>query len=349
MFRTVPMMRLQAIVLAQDERAVLTGLGRLGAVHLTHMLSGPDTAPLAPIDRTGELARYDRIRARIQELRKSLEIPLLSKEPAEISSSHGERDREAPRAPLVEGATPPAGGQAQSLLIEERLRSLEERSADLLKHRQHLVQRQKELAGIFERVSRYRGLEIPLTGLDQFSFLHFVTGSLPAQNLEGLGKEVGDNVALLPLDQQKGQQSLFAITTRQGWPVLEKALQQAGFQHEILPVVEGATVDRLSEETEREQEQLAVELEQLNGRLKSMAAEFAIPLAEIEGFVDMEWQLLDASQKFPRTEATVLISGWVPAGEVAVVEQRMGDITSGRYVLQTSPRAPLQKKRSPSC
>ena len=174
------------------------------------------------------------------------------------------------------------------------------------------------MAAISERVSSYRGLEIPLDGLDQFSFLHFVTGSLPAQNLEGLGKEVGDNVALLPLAQQKGQQSLFAITTRQGGPALERALQQAGFQHEMLPVVEGATVDRLSEEGEREQEQLTAELEQLNSRLKSIAAEFALPLAEIEGFVDMECRLLDASQKFPRTEATVLIAGWVPAGDVAV-------------------------------
>ena len=59
MFSVVPMMRLQTIVLAQDERAVLKSLGQLGAVHLTHMLSGPDTAPLAPIDRTGELARYE--------------------------------------------------------------------------------------------------------------------------------------------------------------------------------------------------------------------------------------------------------------------------------------------------
>ena len=115
-------------------------------------------------------------------------------------------------------------------------------------HRQRLIQRQKELAAIYERVSSYRGLEIPLDGLDQFSFLHFVTGSLPAQNLESLGKEVGDNVALLPLAQQRGQQSLFAITTRQGQPALERALQQAGFQREMLPVVEGATVDRLSEE-----------------------------------------------------------------------------------------------------
>jgi V/A-type H+-transporting ATPase subunit I len=309
-FRAVPMMRLHAVVLAQDERVVLKGLGQLGAVHLTHTQSGPDTAPLAPTDRTGELARYDRIRARVQELRKSLEILPLFKEPRPIEMTLNQ--------------------------AEESLRPMEQQSGDLLGHRQRLIQRQKELAAIFERVSSYRGLEIPLDGLDQFSFLHFVTGSLPAQNLESLGKEVGDNVALLPLAQQRGQQLLFAITTRQGQPALERALQQAGFQREMLPVVEGATVDRLSEEGEREQEQLAAELEQLSGRLKTIAAGFAQPLAEIEEFVDMECRLLDASQKFPRTGAAVLIAGWVPAGDVAALEQRMGEITSGRYVIQTA-------------
>ena len=47
-------------------------------------------------------------------------------------------------------------------------------------------------------MSCYRGFDIPLGEPDQFSFLHFVTGSLPAQNFEGLRNELGDNVALFP-------------------------------------------------------------------------------------------------------------------------------------------------------
>ncbi|MCX5813373.1 MAG: hypothetical protein NT178_12640 [Proteobacteria bacterium] len=324
MFRAVPMMRLHAVVLAQDERSVIKGLGWLGAVHLTRTLSGPDTAPLAPTDHTGEMARYDHIRARVQELRQSLEMnyPAASYE----VSTRGV-------IPFLSNEQLPSMTLNQA---EENLLPMEQRSTDLLGHRQRLIQRQKELVAISERVSRYRGLEIPLDGLDQFSFLHFITGSLPSENLESLGKEIGDNVALLPLAQQKGQQSLFAITTRQGRPALERALQQAGFQREMLPVVEGGTVDRLSEEGQREQEQLLAELEQLNGRIKTIAAEFTLPLAEIEGFVDMECRLLEASQKFPRTEAAVLIAGWVPASDVAALEQRMGEITGGRYVIEAA-------------
>ncbi len=321
MFRTVPMMRVRAIVLAHDERRVLKGLGALGAVHLTRTRTDTDAELLAPADYTGELARYDRIRGRIQELRQSLEILPLS------------------NGPRTTAMTP---DQAEAILA-----SMEQRSAGLLEDRQRLMQQQKELTVMYDQVSCYRGFEIPLTGLDQFSFLHFVTGSLPAQNLVVLEKEIGDNVALLPLAQQKGRQRLFAVTTRQGQPALEKALQQAGFQYEALPVVEGSTVDRMSEETQREQERLTVELEQLNVKLKAIADELAPAIAEIEEFVDMECQLLDASQKFPRTETTVLIGGWVPAGDVAVLRQHMEETTGGRYVLEAEPPDPSAGEEAP--
>ena len=329
MFRTVPMMRLQAVVLARDERTVLKSLGQLGAVHLTRTQFESDTTSLTPVSHVGEMAMYDRIRSRVQELRKSLEVPPLSKKQIEISSSHSEREGVALAASLLEGAT-------QAPLIEDNLYSLEQKSKDLSERRQGLIQRQKELAGISEQVSRYHGFEIPLSGLDQFSFLHFITGSLPAQNLENLEKEIGDNVALLPLVQQKGQQSVFAITTRKGWPDLEMVLQRVGFQHETLPVAEGTTVEKLSEEAKGEQRRLAAELEQVNNELRTVAAGSALTLDEIERFADIEYRLLDASQNFLRTEATALIAGWVPADGVTILEEHIGKITGGHYIIHTS-------------
>ena len=54
MFRAVPMMRLQALVLAQDERAVLKGLGQLGAVHLTRTTCPGPTRHLWPLSTAPE-------------------------------------------------------------------------------------------------------------------------------------------------------------------------------------------------------------------------------------------------------------------------------------------------------
>lgn len=237
MFRPVPMKRLSAVVLERDERAVLRVLGRWGVMQLTRTAAGPDTAPLPPRDRSHELARCDRLLARVEDLRRSLAIQT----PAEASAE-----------PL----------QTSLDQAEEDLRVIGERADDLLSRRQRLAQRLGELTTVCDQVSRYRGLEIPLDQPDRFSFLHFVTGTLPAENFDKLQNAVGDPVAWLPLPAQEGRQPLIAMTTREGWPALETALQQAGFQREPLPVVEGATTDTLAEKGRREQEQVAAELAQ---------------------------------------------------------------------------------------
>ena len=66
MFSPVTMRRLQAVVLARDERVVLCGLGELGAIHLTRV--GADTSLSNPPDHREAIARCDRLLARIHEL-----------------------------------------------------------------------------------------------------------------------------------------------------------------------------------------------------------------------------------------------------------------------------------------
>lgn len=321
MFKPATMMRLSVVVLERDERVVLRDLGESGAVQLTRTKPGPETAPLAPRDRTVELARCDRLLARVENLRRSLEIlPLTNKQK------------------LTEMTLNQA---------DEALLSMEEQAAVLLKRRQHLMQRWSELTTVCEQVSSYRGLDIPLDHFDQYSFLHFVTGSLPAENVQGLQKKVGDNVALLPLPEQKGRQPLIAMTTRQGRAALENALQQAGFQHETLPAVEGATTDSLSPKHEREQEQVSAELETVNADLQSLAATFAKSLTGIERLANIEHRLLEAEQNFPRTEAAILLTGWVPAGDAPTLEQRLKKTTAGRCVIKITPPENLLDEQIP--
>ncbi len=321
MFRPVPMMRVQVVVLEQDERAVLEDLGRLGILQLTRAPADTGAGPSAAVDRSAELTRCDRIRSRIDELRQSLEVPI----PA-VQAQEGEM------------------GLDQA---EEGLRVLEQGAAGILARRRRLVERQKELAALSERMASYRGLDVPLAGPDHFSFLHFVTGTLPPQNLEALQKEVGDDVALLPLATHKGQQSIVAVASRHSVPALERALQNAGFQKETLPVVEGATVDQFSEEGERERDQLAAELEQLRGELKNIAADFAPQVANIEQFIDRERMFLDAGQKFSRTESTVLLAGWVPMRETEALRERVRNTTGGRCVIQVSVPEESEEEQIP--
>lgn len=311
MFRPVSMLRLSLVVLERDERPVLRCLGRLGVVQLTRSQSGPETAPFAPRDRSKELARCDHLLARVEELRCSLEIvPLI----AEVTE---------PVEPSLEEA-------------DERISLIEKRADDLLQRRQHLVQRWGELTAVGEQVSGYSGWEIPLDQFDRYSFLHFVTGNLPAGNLDKLQQEIANNVALLPLPAHEGRQPIIAMTTFRGRAALEGALQRAGFEREVLPAVEGATTNTLSEQSRREQEQVSASLEMLDAELRALAAEAAQPLVTIERAASIERRLLEAEQHCPRTEVAVLLTGWVPAEDAPKLEQKVRETTNGRCVIEAA-------------
>lgn len=310
MFSPVPMRRLRAVVLERDERAVLQRLGELGVVQLTRAVAGPDTAPLPPRNRSAEMARCDRLLARTEELRKQLAIPA-----------------------IIQELQPPILTLEQA---ETSLSSLESRFREMFQRRQRLLQRWSELAAVSERVSGYRGAEIPLDAIGGFSFLHFVTGSLPGENLEQLQAAVGDNVALLPLQPQQGRQPLIVMTTRRNRPTLESALQRAGFQHETLPAVAGATPESLAAESRCEQEQVTAELGRLEDAMRSLAAEVAQPLADLERAVTVERRMLEAEQHFPCTDAAVLITGWIPADDAPALEQGIQRATGGRCAIATS-------------
>lgn len=310
MFRPVTMSRISAVVLERDERAILRELGRLGVLQLTRTPAGTETATMPPRDRGKEMATCDRLLARIEALGQSLELASFAGElkPMEMSLSKA----------------------------EERLNSIE-KQADVLMHRRQLqLQKLSESTAVCERVASYRGLDLPLDSPEQFSFLHFVTGSLPSAAFESVQQQIGDNVALLPLPGQKGRQPLIAMTTRQGWSTLESTLQRAGFQAESLPEVEGATVDSVIEASRREEREVEAKLDELTVELQALAAEWARPLAEIECLVKLERQLLTVELHLSHTESTVLISGWLPADRDSAVKEHLRQMTNGRCVIETA-------------
>ncbi len=319
MFSPAPMSRLSAVVLDKDEREVLTTLGRMGVIQLTRLPAGAETPALAVRDLTGEIGRYERLRARLEEIRRLLEI------------------------------TAPAGGEPPGEIdlseADERLGSIEEHIGEVSHLRRAYRQRQRDLTALCDQVSDWRGLDVPLAGPDHFSFLHFVTGNLPEQNLASLRAALGDNVALAVLEGQKGRRPVIAMTTRQNSDSLEKALQGAGFQREVLPEVEGATPDTLCAEKEKEHQRLETELQRLDIRLKSLADEFAPYLDGLEAAIWAELGLVRAQQELARTDATTLITGWVPAHEAARVGEHLRRITRGRCAIEvTAPDdAPEEK------
>lgn len=323
MFSSAPMLRLRALVLARDARAVLRDWGERGTVQLTRSAPGPDTAPLAPRDRSVELARCRRLLARNAELRRLLGIP----------DANG-------RLAI--------GGSLESFsAAEQQFQSLELEAAALEERRQQLTARQAELNTMCDRLSPYRGLDVPLDGSDRFTFLHFATGSLPVANWAKLQEQIGAEAALLPLPDAGERQPLIVMTAQRNWPAQERALRLAGFDFEPLPKAAGATTESLAENSQREREQTAVALAQVNLALQEFAAKCLEPLGQIERRADTERRLLEAEMQFPRTEAAILLSGWIPAAEGRGWRERLLELSRGDCVLETRTPDPSEAEEPP--
>ncbi len=320
MFRPVQMLRLKLVVLERDERKVLQVLADSGAVQLVRAAAGPETAPFAPRDGTVERARWMRVLERARELRRSLEIP--------------------PSPGVTEGVSSnslPPDATISFQRAEARLSAMEQSAAELLKRRQGLLQELTRLTQACDRVSSYRSLNVPLRGTDEYSFLHFITGTLPADRVEHL-KKLEENTLLLPLPQREGRQPLVAITARRGRVALEQSLREAGFQPDDLPAAEGTGSNLFWEASERERGRVSQALDQLATEFHTLGTLCVQPLSEIEQHAKREHCLLEAAQNFPRTERAVLITAWSPSHDAAGVERHIRQVTAGRCAIHmTSP------------
>lgn len=311
MFSAEPMMQIQTIILAKHERDVLEGLGQLGAIHLTRAKSETGDVFGEKTDVSYSIARLERIRNRINELRQSIDL-------------HVYYRKSSPTNMTIEKA-------------EMILKEMEQQARTVLEEKQAISQRERELIDEVKTLSSYSGFSIPLEGADRFSFLHFITGIMPQQGIDNLFKEVGEKAAFVTLSQQKNQQILLAMTTKDYSQELEKILQKNGFQKDTLPVVEGATVDSLLEENKAELDMLASRLKEINKKIEDMRESFRDPLAEIESFIDREQKLNEVSQKFSRTDTTVMLSGWTPSRDIPLIKHKLDEITGGKYILSAIP------------
>ena len=305
------MQRLRVVVLERDEHAVLRALGDLGAMHLVREEAGSETAPLGPPDRTADLARCDDLLARLEALRRRLEIEALP----------------APSAALAEMRLYEADG---------RLKAVEARAAGVVNRRQEVRDRWGQATDLLDQASAYEGLGLPMREFAGTSFLHFATGSLPAENLEDLQKELGDNVVLLALGAREGRRHVVAVTSRKGQYALETSLGRVGFRHDALALGEGETVEHLVVRKRAEGEQAAGDLAAAEEALRAVASDAAPVLADLQYLASTERMILEAQQNFPRTQSTVLVSGWVPAADSVGVDRRLLEITAGRCAIEST-------------
>jgi V/A-type H+/Na+-transporting ATPase subunit I len=308
MFSPAPMVRVSALVLKRDERALLYGLGRAGVVHLARSESDPQTTPLATLDESPALATCEALLDRIEMLRGALgieDLPPLD-DPVALTADQ----------------------------VDERLSRIERATDELVQRRRQVEQQWSQVTMLLDQIAAYENLDLPLEQLAKFAFLHFAIGTLPGEKLDALRHSTEENVVLLPLSTQGDRLPVVAVTSRKGRFAMETALKQSGFRHEKLPSREGSDIRELADESRSEQRRLAVELEQVQEQHQRFARSVVTEVALLEQAVREEHAILQAQTNFTHTESAVLISGWAPAECAAALEAQLKQITGDRCVIR---------------
>jgi len=320
-FKPVAMQRLSAVVLERDQRGVLRALGRMGVLHLERAQPGPDTAPLPPADHTAELARAGEILSRIDNLRLRLALP-----------------------PVTDGEEIPEISLKDA---DKSLLPLEDKANEVLGRRQDLRLRLTRVLSVLQQVLPFQGLDVPLDQLGASMFFHFAVGMLPPEGLEMLRQRAGPRTVLLPLEKYEGRVPLVAVTGLREKDGLESHLKDAGFEPITFRAAEGATAATFAEECREEQAFLTRDLAGVGRMLADFARESDRALADIERGVFAERSVLEVEQEFPRTEETVLVTGWSPTDAVSSVRRMLEEVTRGRYVLQVQDPAEVPDAEVP--
>ncbi len=304
MFSPEPMVRINAMVLKRDERALLYELGRAGVVHLARTESDlPDAEP-PPLDESPALATCEELMERVETLIRVLrlrEVRLVD-EPVEMSLDQ----------------------------VDLRLTRIERTSDEIARRGAQLEQQWSRVTMLLDQIAAYEDLDLPLEQLAKFAFLHFSIGSLPEQNFEALRRTTDENVVLLPLELRGDRRPLVAVTSRKGRFALETTLRDADFQPEKLPTKEGTDIKELADESRTEQRRLAIELEKVQQQQQEFALGVAGELGVLRQAVLEERTVLQAQQNFSRTTTTVLIAGWVPAEHAEALRRQLKQVTEGR-------------------
>lgn len=320
MLTPVPMVRVELLALDRDLVAVSRCLGGMGVLHPVDVRQLGDWPERFSWGEMEELAdSFDTLCRRLDRIREALGIPrvdgLIG---TRISPDESLRDA----SELVDG-------------LEPQVRRIDERSRDL----QARALRLDLLEGQLRMMT---DLQVDLNLLRGLSFLHMVSGLVPAERLERLGESLRDTPhALVPVQRTEGRILVFAFSSRGDAEVLDRALQSAYVERVAIAEELRGTPARARTQLQARRSALEEEAHQLDGDREALRGQWLEELSRVQRTLDTNARVVELWRCMGRTERTRSLVGWVPRARLELFANEVAATTGGRSVLATAEPSPL--------
>ena len=319
MFLSARMKRIEILTLVSDEPKVTEAVGEMGVLHLTSAPAESGAIPVAGPESRENEQRIAKLEERADSLCKALG--------ADTSEPVGS----VPHSTVQE--------------VERDLTAIESEIGTVVDERKKLTAERGHIEKLLRDTSVLRDIDAPVEQLEQMSFLHFAIGNLSRSKAALAEDELGDRAVVLGFKTQYGEDKVVAISSKKGRWALESTLEKHGFRREHLAADQKGVPSQITGLAEQRLENILARTKDNNAAVRSAAERHGQRLLELRCRLRTERSIVRAREKFARTWATMLISGWLPTDRVNDLCETVLNLTGHRAVIEV--RDPLAGGEKP--
>jgi len=309
---TERMKKLEMLIMKKDVDAVMRYLGFAGCLQL--IAEGREQRELTAEERE------------IVDLKIGIES---------VARFLGVDGHAAPAAPTAE--VPDRAG------LRERAQSLLEQTRGLIDEESALLQRRVSLQQTIDELSAFSRLRVPLSALENATYLTVRVGFLDPHKVEELSRVLARRALVVRLDAPG---HILAVAPKKGRWALDSELKRRDFQERPLPAgLTGSPADvlrALSSEMGEVEAALAGlnEKREAEGRAKSPEIAFLLDQLRLDAAIDAATQGLASSGSVQK------VSGWIPGRKYREVTRSLDEITHGSIALRSFDPEELPEVKS---
>ena len=219
--------------------------------------------------------------------------------------------------------------------IAAGLQQAEEAIADWQQHDQQAQAKLAHLRLLTAQVRLLAPIAIPVEEMTTLHHLHLTVGAMPTVNLARIQTALFRiPFVIVPAFQNGTRTLVFAATTPEHAPILDRALRSAFFEPIPLPAdVRGLPAQALTDFVQREAA-VAAECAALTTQRQQLAATWQAPLLAAWRRVRACRTVAEVISRFPLHGQVYLIAGWTPISALSNLVATMQAVTANRAIIE---------------
>ena len=319
MFRPVPMMRANILILDKDLASVTKEIGRLGIMHLVEVGGTPGLSEMGwtPGQELEVVTRYQTAKRQLDEIFENAGIT-----------------EEAPAIPGTYDVNPLDDIDELEGTIQHYHSQIRTVNEEIFTLRDRLNVEEDNL----RRLDNLTPTNADVALMREMSMLHMSYGHLPYKHIRYLEDSITTKFTTFIPIQTRGDRELSAFfCLPEDADALEEELKQMHFEFLPLPQDCSGTPDEARQQIEDRINELKMKIGEGENKLRGFGWTYRNELLRVKEHLTTNLDILVSVKSMGISESTALITGWVPAKSADDLKQVLTELLGDLFYLQLTP------------